>query len=383
MRLGVIATVQVVLLGFAGCSSTQLASTEVVRIGHAAPLTGQLANLGNDNQRGAQLAVEELNAKGVRIAGQPVRFELVSENDLADGRTAAATAQRLVNAKVVAVVGHLNSGTSIPASQVYSKAGIPTITPSATNPKLTRQGLPQTFRLVADDIVLGTVLGRYSVKTLGAKRVALVDDRTAYGQGVADAFEAGVRDAGAAIVGREFANSRTADFSRIVTAVAAHDPDVVFFGGMDDQAGALLQEMLRQGVRARLVGADGMCMRELPRHAGGSLPDDRVWCGEAGSPELSLTPEGEHFKRRFVERFGTSPVLYSPYTYDAVQLFAKAMIDAGSTDPRVFTPVLAKAAAWQGITGPVSFDAKGDLVDAPVLVFTYRGNLRSKFDITR
>jgi branched-chain amino acid transport system substrate-binding protein len=368
----------VALVGLAGCSSVQ-----VVRIGHAAPLTGQLAQLGNDNQRGAQLAIEELNAKGVRVAGQSVRFELVNENDLADGRTASATAQRLVNAKVVAVVGHLNSGTSIPASHVYSQAGIPTITPSATNPRLTRQGLSQTFRLVTDDLALGTALGRYSVKTLGAKRVAVVDDRTAYGQGVADAFEAGAREAGAVVVDREFANDRMTDFSRVVTALAAHDPDMVFFGGMDAQAGPLLREMQRQGIRARLMGGDGICSTSLAKLAGGSLPDNRIWCGESGDAELTLTPEGEHFKRRFAERFNTEPILYSPYTYDAVQLFAKAMVDAGSTDPRVFTPVLAKTTGWQGITGLVSFDAKGDLVDGPVTVFSYRGNLRTKSDIAR
>jgi branched-chain amino acid transport system substrate-binding protein len=378
MKQGVIAATLAVLIGFAGCSSTQ-----VVRIGHAAPLTGQIAHLGNDNRQGAQLAIEDLNAKGPRIAGKPVRFELVSEDDQADPRTAVAAAQRLVDAKVVAVVGHLNSGTSVPASTVYSQAGIPMITPSATNPRLTQRGLRQTFRLIGDDVTLATVLARYSVKTLGARRVALVDDRSAYGQGMADAFEAGARGAGAAVAGREFANNRTTDFGRIVTALAARDPDVVFFGGMDTQAGPLLKEMQRQGLRARLVGGDGICTSDLARLAGGSLPDDRVWCGEAGTVGVPETPEGEVFRRGFAKRFSTMPILYSPYTYDAVQLLAKAMVDAGSADPRVFTPTLAKTAGWQGIMGLVSFDAKGDLVDAPVTVFTYRDNLRTQSDIAR
>jgi branched-chain amino acid transport system substrate-binding protein len=378
MSKGVMVAAFVALVALAGCSSVQ-----VVRIGHAAPLTGPLANLGTDNQRGAQLAIDDVNAKSPRIAGQPVRFELVSEDDQADPRTGAAAAQRLVNAKVVAVVGHLNSGTSIPASSVYSRAGIPTITPSATNPRLTRQGMTQTFRLVTDDSALGTVLGRYSVKNLGAKRVALVDDRTAYGQGVADAFEAGARKAGAVIVGHEFASDRTMDFSRVVTALSARDPDLVFYGGLDTQVGPLLREMQRQGLNARLVGGDGICSASLAKLAGGSLPDNQVWCGESGDMDLPLTPQGEQFKRRFAERFNTKPVLYSPYAYDAVQLFAKAMVDAGSTDPHVFTPVLAKTTGWQGITGQVSFDARGDLVDGPVTVFTYRGNLRAKTDVAR
>lgn len=378
MRKGMMIATLVALVGLAGCSSVQ-----VVRIGHAAPLSGPLGNLGNDNLRGAQLAIEELNAKAPRIAGQPVRFELVSENDQADPRTAVAAAQRLVNAKVVAVVGHLNSGMSIPASRIYSQAGIPTITPSATNPRLTRQGLSQTFRLVADDLVLGTVLGRYAVTTLGAKRVAVVDDRTAYGQGVADAFESAARNAGAAVVERQFANDRMTDFSRIVAALAPRDADVVFYGGMDGQAGALLREMQRQGVRALLIGGDGICSANLAKFAGGALPDDRVWCAESGDAELIRTPEGEQFKRRFVEHFNVQPVLYSPYTYDAVQLFAKAMVDADSTDPHVFTPLLAKTNGWRGVTGLVSFDVKGDLVDGPVTVFTYRGNARTKTGIAR
>ena len=165
--------------------------------------------------------------------------------------------------------------------------------------------------------------------------------------------------------------------------VAAHDPDTVFFGGLDAQAGPLLREMQRQGIRARLMGGDGICSGSLAQLAGGSLPDNLVWCGESGDAELTLTPDGEQFKRRFAERFYTKPILYSPYTYDAVQLFAKAMADAGSTDPRVFTPVLAKTTGWQGITGPVSFDARGDLVDGPVTVFTYRDNLRTKAGIAR
>lgn len=377
MRQGMLASALVALVGVVGCSSTQ-----VIRIGHVAPLTGGIAHLGKDNQRGAQLAIEELNAKGVQIAGQVVKFELVTEDDQADGRTATAVAERLVGAKVAAVVGHLNSGTSIPASRVYSRAGIPTITPSATNPKLTRQGLSQTFRLIVDDIALGQVLGRYSVKSLGAKRVAVVDDRTAYGQGVADAFESGARGAGAVVVERQFANNRMTDFSHLVSTLALTDPDLVFFGGMDDQAGALLSEMQRQGMRAQLVGGDGICTAELPKLAGGLISDDQVWCAEPGDTTGVSTPQAQQFQRRFEERFGTKPILFAPYTYDAVRLFAKAMVDAGSADPRIFVPVLAKTADWQGVTGSVSFDAKGDVMGGPVTVFTYRGNMRAEAGIT-
>jgi branched-chain amino acid transport system substrate-binding protein len=378
MRRRIIVAALVAVVGFAGCSSVQ-----VVRIGHVAPLSGPMANFGNDNQRGAQLAIEELNANAPLIAGKSVRFELESEDDQADPRTAVAVARRLVDEKVVAVVGHLNSGTSIPASRVYSAAGVPTITPSATNPRLTQQGLSQTFRLVADDRALGMALGRYAVQTLGGKRVVVIDDRTAYGQIVADALEAGARGAGAAIVDREFANDRMTDFGSIVTSLAAHDPDMIFYGGMNGQAGQLMREMQSRGIRALLVGGDGVCSDNLAELAGGSLPDNQVWCAVADDAEQTSTPEGEQFKRRFTERFKVEPVRYSPYTYDAVRLFAKAMAEAGSTDPRVFTPILAKTTGWHGITGQVTFDAKGDLVDGPITVFTYRGDMRTKAGIAR
>lgn len=379
MRKTMLAAALAALAGLVGCSSTP--TVPVVRIGHAAPLSGSIGHLGEDNRRGAQLAVEELNAKGVRIAGQAVRFELVNEDDRADRFAAPAAAQRLVSAKVVAVVGHLNSGTSIPASQVYGREGIPTISPSATNPKLTQQGLPQTFRLIVNEIAVGNALGRYAVNLLGARRVAIVDDGSAYGQGIAEAFESGASGAGAVVVDRHSTDGGP-NFSRIVSALAARDPDLVFFGGLDTHAGPLLREMQAQGLRAQLMGGDGICTGELARRAGGFLPDNRVWCSEPGDLVRS-SPEAEQFQIRFTERFKSEPILYAAHTYDAVQLFAKAMVDAGSTDPRVFTPVLAKTAGWRGAAGPVSFDAKGDLVDGPLTVFTYRGNVRTKVGVTR
>lgn len=373
----------VAMAGFAGCATVDTA-TQVVRIGHAAPMTGQLAHLGRDNERGAQLAIDELNAKGIRISGRAVRFELVAANDLADPRTAVAVARRLVEAKVVAVVGHLNSGASIPASHIYSEAGIPTITPSATNPRLTRQGLTQTFRMVPDDAAVVATFARHAVQTLGVRRVAVIDDSTAYGQGVADTFESSARSSGAVVVGREFVGDRTTDgFDRVVAALAPLDPDMVFFGGMDAQAGPLLRQMQKQGMRARLMGGDGICSANLPRLAGGWLNNDQVWCVESGDVQPESTPALDDFRRRFADRFNANPVLYAPYTYDAVHLLVKAMIDASSTEPRVFMLRLAATSGQQGITGPLTFDSKGDVVDGAVTVFTYRDNVRTKTAVVR
>ncbi|NCW00316.1 MAG: branched-chain amino acid ABC transporter substrate-binding protein, partial [Betaproteobacteria bacterium] len=219
------------LLGFA--SQQVLAQETVVRLGHVAPTSGSIAHLGKDNENGARLAIEELNAKGVTIGGKKIKFELLAEDDAADPKQGTAAAQKLVDSKVVGVIGHLNSGTSIPASKIYSDAGIPQISPSATNPRYTRQGYKTTFRVVADDVHLGGTLGKYAVNQLKGKSIAVVDDRTAYGQGVADEFDKAVKAAGGKVVGREFTNDKASDFMPILTTLKGKKPDVVFFGGMD------------------------------------------------------------------------------------------------------------------------------------------------------
>ena len=174
------------------------AADPVVKIGHVGPTSGAIAHLGKDNENGAIMAIEELNAAGVMIDGKKVKLELMAEDDAADPKQGTAVAQKLADAKVAGVIGHLNSGTSIPASKIYSDAGIPQISPSATNPKYTRQGFKTTFRVVADDVHLGGTLGKYAVGTLKGKAIAVVDDRTAYGQGVAEEFVKAVEAAGGA-----------------------------------------------------------------------------------------------------------------------------------------------------------------------------------------
>src|ERR1041384_8303150 len=172
-------------VAFAGSA---MAEDLVVKIGHVGPTSGPIAHLGKDNENGARMAIDELNAKGVTIGGKKAKFELLAEDDAGDPKQGTAAAQKLVDSKVNGVIGHLNSGTSIPASKVYSDAGIPQISPSATNPKFTRQGFKTTFRVVADDVHLGGTLGRYAVKELKGKSIVTIDDRTPYGQGVAEEF---------------------------------------------------------------------------------------------------------------------------------------------------------------------------------------------------
>lgn len=355
----------------------------VVKIGHVGPTSGAIAHLGKDNENGAKMAIEELNAAGVMIGGKPAKFELLAEDDAGDPKQGTAAAQKLVDAKVNGVIGHLNSGTTIPASALYSEAGLPQISPSATNPKYTRQGFKTTFRMVADDVHLGSTLGKYAVETLKAKNVAVIDDRTAYGQGVADEFEKAVAAAGGKIVGREFTNDKATDFNAILTTLKGKKPDVVFFGGMDAVAGPMLKQMKQLGIKAKFMGGDGICSSELPKLAGDGMGDEQVFCAEAGGVEGDQLPVMEKFRADFKAKFGIEVQVYAPYVYDAVKVMAAAMVTANSADPKVYLPALAATNGYKGVTGTVSFDEKGDIKNGALTLMTYKGGARTTLAVIR
>ncbi len=367
-------------LAFAGAVSAQ---DLVVRIGHVGPTSGGIAHLGKDNENGARMAIEELNAKGVTIGGRKATFQLLAEDDAADPKQGTAAAQKLVDSRVNGVVGHLNSGTTIPASKIYHDAGIPQISPSATNPRYTRQGYKTAFRMVADDVHLGGTLGKYAVTQLKGKSIAVIDDRTAYGQGVADEFEKGVKAAGGTTVAREFTNDKATDFTAILTSIKAKNPDVVFFGGMDAVAGPMLRQMKQLGINAKFVGGDGICTGELPKLAAGTMGDGQVICAEAGGVEGEFKTSMDKFKADYKKRFGIDVQLYAPYVYDAVNVMVAAMVKAGSADPAKYLPVLAATDGYKGVTGTISFDNKGDLKNGALTLFTYKGGQREQLAVVR
>jgi len=366
-----------------GCIGTSvMAQEQVVKIGHVGPVSGAIAHLGKDNEYGARLAIEELNAKGVTIGGKKIKFELVAEDDAADPKQGTAAAQKLVDAKISGVIGHLNSGTTIPASQLYNTAGIPQISPSATNPKYTRQGYAGAFRVVADDVHLGGTLGKYAVETLKGKNIAVIDDRTAYGQGVADEFEKGVKAAGGTIVGREFTTDKASDFNAILTTLKAKKPDIVFFGGMDAVAGPMLRQMKSLGIDAKFMGGDGICTTELAKLAGDAMKDEGVYCAEAGGVEGEQKAGMDKFRTDFKAKYNADVQVYAPYVYDAVKVMATAMVTAGSADPAKYLPVL-KAINYKGVTGNIAFDEKGDIKNGALTLFTYKGGERAQIAVVR
>ncbi|MFZ2219003.1 MAG: branched-chain amino acid ABC transporter substrate-binding protein [Rhodoferax sp.] len=359
------------------------APSAVVKIGHVGPISGAIAHLGKDNENGARMAIEELNAAGVVIDGQKVTLELMAEDDAGDPKQGTAVAQKLVDAKVAGVVGHLNSGTTIPASKIYFDAGVPQVSPSATNPKYTRQGFKTTFRLVADDTQLGGTLGRYAVNTLKGQAIAVIDDRTAYGQGVAEEFSKAVEAAGGKLVAKEFTTDKATDFNSILTSIKGKKPDVIFFGGMDAVAGPMMKQMKALGIKAKFMGGDGICSTELVKLGGDAITDDMLYCAEAGGVEGEDKVGMESFKTKFKTKFGSDVQVYAPYVYDAVNLMVAAMVKAGSSDPVKYLPVLAATADYKGVTGPITFDEKGDIKNGALTLKTVRGGQLTTLAVIR
>lgn len=335
-----------------------------VNIGHVAPLTGPQAHLGKDNENGARLAIEELNAKGIEIDGAKVKFELLAEDDQADPKQGTIVAQKLVDAKVNGVIGHLNSGTTIPASKLYSDAGIPQISGSATNPKYTQQGFATTFRVMANDVQQGHALGEFAAQAIKAKTVAIIDDRTAYGQGLADEFEKAVLANGGKVVTREFTTDKATDFAAILTKIKSKRPDVVFYGGMDAQGGPMVKQLKSLGVKAKFLTGDGGCTPELIKLAGAAA--EGQYCSLPGVP-LEQMPGGKEFGEKFSAKYGQIQ-LYAPYVYDAVYVMVEAMKRANSVEPAKYLPEISKT-DFQGVSSKITFDANGDLKNGAISLY--------------
>lgn len=358
------------------------AETLVVKIGHVGPTSGAIAHLGKDNELGAKMAIEDLNAKQLKIGDKVAKFELVAEDDAGDPKQGTAVAQKLVDEKVNGVVGHLNSGTTIPASKLYSDAGIPQISPSASNPKYTRQGFKTAFRVVADDTQLGGTLGKYAVETLKGKNIAVIDDRTAYGQGVAEEFEKAAKAAGGTIVGHEFTTDKSTDFNAILTKLKGAKPDILFFGGMDAVGGPMLKQVKQLGLNVKFMGGDGLCTGELAKLAGDAIGEDMVVCAEAGGVDGDFKAPLDKFKADFKTKNGVDVQIYAPYVYDAVNVLADSMVRAGSSDPAKYLPEVGKT-NYKGVTGPIAFDEKGDIKNGALTLYTYKGGQRTQIAVVR
>ncbi|MDI6749653.1 MAG: branched-chain amino acid ABC transporter substrate-binding protein [Rhodocyclaceae bacterium] len=337
-----------------------------VKIGHVGPLTGGIAHLGKDNENGARLAVDEANAAGIKLGGAPVKFELLPEDDQADPKIGNTVAQKLVDAKVVGVVGHLNSGTTIPASAIYNQAGIPMISGSSTNPALTEQGFKNVFRVVGRDDQQGPAVANYLIATAKPKVAAVIDDATAYGEGLANEVEKTLKAAGVTVLPREKGTDKTADWKAVLTKIKGKKPDVVFYGGMDATGGPLLKQARELKIGAVFSFGDGACTDKMAELAGAAA--EGLICSQAGIP---VQAAGKKFLDAYKAKFNIDPILYSPFTYDAAWLLIEAMKKADSADPAKYLPAL-QSIQYDGASGHIEFDEKGDRKDAEMTIFTMK-----------
>ena len=340
---------------------------EVVKLGHVGPLTGGIAHLGKDNENGARLAVDEANAKGVTLGGKKVKLELLAEDDQADPKVGTTVAQKLVDAKVAGVIGHLNSGVTIPASAIYNQAGIPMISGSATNPQLTEQGFKNVFRVVGRDDQQGPAIASYLASAVKPKTVAVIDDATAYGEGLANEVEKTLKADGIKVLPREKGTDKTTDWKAVLTKLRGRKPDAVFYGGMDATGGPLMKQGRELGIKAVFAFGDGACTDKMKELAGDA--SEGLLCSQAGLP---VQAANKKFLDDYKAKFKIDPILYAPFTYDAANLIIESMKKVDSADPAKYLPELAKI-SYDGASGKIEFDAKGDRKDAEMTIFTMKG----------
>ena len=365
--------------GLVGCGKEEVAPPKVaaapaapveptvtVTIAHAGPLTGSIAHLGKDDENGVRLAVDQTNARKIKIDGKVLNIKFMSEDDQADPKVGTTVAQKLVDAKVVAVIGHLNSGVTIPASEIYNKAGIPVISGSATNPTLTERGLKNVFRTVGRDDQQGPALATFIANELKGKKVALIDDKTAYGEGLANEVEKTLKAGKVNPIARERTTDKETDFKAILTKIKGKNPDVIFHGGMDATGGPLLKQARELGIKAVFVFGDGACTNEMAKLAGAAA--EGFVCSQAGLPSEAASKD---FLTAFNAKYGEVKQ-YAPYFYDGAMAAIEAMKKANSTDPAKFGPEIFNV-SFTGATGKVEFDAKGDRKDAEITIFKMTG----------
>ena len=352
-----------------GCSKKETATSGVViKIGNVAPLTGPDSYLGKDNENGARLAVEEINRQGLTINGKAITLELLGEDDAGDPKLGTQVAQKLVDSKVVAVVGHLNSGVTIPASKIYSEAGIVQISPSSTNPEYTKQGYKTAYRMVGTDAQQGPVLAKFAIENLKGKSIAIVDDATQYGKGLADEFEKKIISSGSKIVIHEATNNKATDFKAILTNIKAKNPDIILFGGMAATGGPFAKQAKELGIKAKIIGGDGICSPTLYELAGDAV--ENIVCSTVGVPKESLN-NSANFLKNYQERFKTEVQIYAPMAYDAVMIIVDAMKRSNSTNAADILKAI-PTTNYAGLSGQITFDEKGDLKESYITLSQFK-----------
>ena len=350
-------------------SQAGAAQEQVVKIGVSGPLSGANAFAGKDNENGVRLAVDELNAKKMTVGGKALKFELMSEDDQGDPKAGVSVAQKFADAGVRFVLGPYNSGVAIPASRVYNDAGI-IMSTVGTNPKVTQSGYTNVFRIVASDNQLGSSMAQYAAQQLKIKTIAVIDDRTAFGQGVASEFIKQARKSALKVAGHEFTTDKATDFAAILTSLKSKKVDAIFFGGYAPQAGPMTRQMRALGMQnVKLLGGDTLCSPEMAK-LGGDAVGENVLCAQGGAI-LEKQAAGPAFQKRYKERFKQAPDVYAASFYDQTMFIAQAMKAANSIDPSVVGTAM-HASSYKGVVGTYAYDAAGNMKQSAVTVYTFR-----------
>jgi len=335
-----------------------------VKLGLAAPLTGPNAAVGEQFRRGAEAAVKALNAAG-GVNGEPVT--IVYGDDASDPRQGVAAANELVGQKVVAVIGHYNSSVSIPASTVYAEEGVLQITPGSTNPQLTEQGIKTVFRTCGRDDQQGDVAGKFLATAYKGRKVAILQDQTTYGKGLADATKARMNSLGLTEVMYEGITVGERDFSAVVSKMKAANVDAVFFGGLHNEAGLILRQMRDQGLKAQFLSDDGIVSQEFWGITGPAGEGALVTFG----PEMRDQPQAKAAVAGF-RADGYEPEGYTLYSYAAVQVWAAAATKAKSTDGAKVAAALHDGSGYDTVIGKLTFDAKGDPTGSNYVLYSWQ-----------
>ena len=354
-----------------GALNVAQAQEQVVKIGHTGPLSGANAFAGKDNEHGVRMAIDDLNAKKIVVGGKTLKFELVSEDDQCDPKTGMAVAQKLMDAGVKFVMGPYCSGVAIPTSKVYDEGGA-ILSTVGSNPKVTMGGYKNVFRIIAGDNLIGSSMAQYAFTGMKAKTAGVIDDRTAFGQGLADEFIKEAKVLGLTIVGQEYTTDKAIDFSAILTNMKGKNPDVIFYGGYAGQAGPLVKQLKGLGVKSKVLGGDAICVAETGKLAGDAA-NGTVFCAQGGAI-LDKVAAGPAFRTAYKKRFNQDPDAYAASFYDQTMFVGTLMQKLNTVDAAKISAELHKA-SYKGVVTTYAYDENGNLKKAPITVYGFKDGM--------
>ncbi len=355
-----------------GCSQ----QAPVIKIGFSGPLTGDQAPLGEDMLHGAQLAIDQANARGDALPG--LKLELVAMDDQRSPTQSVTVAKKLVSdADVMAVIGHLNSNCTMPASAVYHQARILNISPASSNPQISRQGFDTFYRTSATDDMQGLGAAHYAFHDLGARRIFILDDMTTYGRGFSNEVEIHLKKLGAEILGHEGINQGEKDFAPLLTKIKALSPDLVFFAGMFPEGALLIRQRSEVGLAAQFMGGDGLFDPALIELAGAQAAEG-IYLTTI-TTDITKIPTAQAFVKAYQERYGDIGA-YSAYAYEAANIVIWAIQKAAKKDRAAVLAAMQSFKDFPGIFGNANFDGKGDPIGRQIGIFTVRNG---KFEFVK